>query len=132
MVIRYATKEDLLSAVRSLQKNQTFYNTTSHLKEDIEKNRLIIIEENGKLLGSCALVYEENWDYLAIKRLNVYAKKSRGKGYADKLIKYVISLNLGTLGSTPWKENMVARHLFEKNGFTLQYDFMDNYCFYKR
>ena len=67
MVIRYATKEDLLSAVRSLQKNQTFYNTTSHLKEDIEKNRLIIIEENGKLLGSCALVYEENWDYLAIK-----------------------------------------------------------------
>lgn len=132
MEVRFATEKDKIHAIRALQHNQTPYCTTAQLKEDLELGRLIIIEENGKLLGSCAIVEEPNWGYTAIKRLIVYSKKSRGKGIADKLIKYVISLNLGTVGGTPWKNNSITRHLFEKNGFVFQYCFMENYCFYKR
>ena len=132
MEIRFANENDKLSAIRSLQKNQTPFCTTAQLKEDLSLGRLIVAEENGKLLGSCAIVEEPNWEYTAIKRLIVYSKKSRGKGIADKLIKYVISLNLGTSGGTPWRNNTVTRHLFEKNGFVFQYCFMENYCFYKR
>ncbi len=35
MIIRFATENDKLSAIRSLQKNQTSYNTVAQLKEDI-------------------------------------------------------------------------------------------------
>lgn len=132
MQIRFANENDKLSAIRSLQRNQTPFCTTAQLKEDLSLGRLIVAEENGKLLGSCAIVKEDNWDYTAIKRLIVYSKKSRGKGIADKLIKYVISLNLGVIGGTPWRDNAITRHLFEKNGFEFQYIFMENYCFYKR
>ena len=132
MEIRFATEKDKIHAVRALQKNQTSFCTTAQLKEDLRLGRLIVVEENGKLLGSCAIVKEEQWDYTAIKRLIVYSKRSRGKGIADKLIKFVISLNLGTIGGTPWTDNAITRHLFEKNGFVFQYTFMENYCFYKR
>ena len=132
MKIRFANENDKLSAIRSLQKNQTSFCTTAQLKEDLSLGRLIVAEENGKLLGSCAIVNEPNWNYTAIKRLIIYSKKSRGKGIADSLIKYIISLNLGVIGGTPWKENSITRHLFEKNGFEFQYTFMENYCFYKR
>ena len=132
MEIRFATEKDTIHAIRSLQKNQTFFNTTTHLKDDIARNRLIVVEENGKLLGSCALVPEVSYGYTAIKRLIVYSKKQRGRGIADKIIKYIISLNLGTIGATPWESNKIGRHLFEKNDFEFQYKFLENYCFYKR
>ena len=132
MIIRFATENDKLSAIRSLQKNQTSYNTTAQIKEDISLKRLIVVEDNGKLLASCAIVEEKDYNYIAIKRLSVFSKKSRGKGIADAIIKYVISLNLGTLGATPWKDNEITKHLFEKNGFKFQYSFLENYCYYKR
>lgn len=132
MIIRFATEKDKLSAIRSLQKNQTNYNTVAQLKEDISLNRLIVAENNGKLLAKCALVEETSYNYMAIKRLCVFSKKSKGKGIASALIKYVISLNLGVLGATPWKDNEATRHILEKNGFEFQYTFLDNYCFYKR
>lgn len=132
MIIRFATEKDKLSAIRSLQKNQTNYNTVAQLKEDISLNRLIVVENNGKLLAKCALVEETSYNYMAIKRLCVFSKKSKGKGIASALIKYVISLNLGVLGATPWADNEITRHILEKNGFKFQYMFLDNYCFYKR
>lgn len=132
MIIRFATEKDKLSAIRSLQKNQTNYNTVAQLKEDISLNRLIVAENNGKLLAKCALVEETSYNYMAIKRLCVFSKKSKGKGIASALIKYVISLNLGVLGATPWADNEITRHILEKNGFEFQYTFLDNYCFYKR
>lgn len=132
MIIRFATEKDKLSAIRSLQKNQTNYNTVAQLKEDISLNRLIVAENNGKLLAKCALVEETSYNYIAIKRLCVFSKKSKGKGIASALIKYVISLNLGVLGATPWKDNEPTKHILEKNGFKFQYIFLDNYCFYKR
>ena len=132
MIIRFATEKDKLSAIRSLQKNQTNYNTVAQLKEDISLNRLIVVENNGKLLAKCALVEETSYNYMAIKRLCVFSKKSKGKGIASALVKYVISLNLGVLGATPWEDNEPMKHILEKNGFKFQYTFLDNYCFYKR
>ena len=132
MIIRFANENDKLSAIRSLQKNQTSYNTVAQLKEDILLNRLIIVENNGKLLAKCAIVEEPLYNYIAIKRLCVFSKKSKGKGIANAIIKYIISLNLGVLGVTPWADNEITKHILEKNGFRFQYTFLDNYCFYKR
>lgn len=131
MKIRFAEEKDKLHAVRSLQRNQTFYNTTKQLKEDLSCGRLIVVEENGKLLGSCAIVPEKNWGYTAIKRLMVYSQKSRGKGIASALIQFVIELGYEVVGATPWEDNVKARRLFEKNGFCFKYQF-GNYCYYER
>lgn len=132
MIIRFATENDKLSAIRSLQKNQTSYNTVAQLKEDIALNRLIVVENNGKLLAKCAIVEEPLYNYIAIKRLCVFSKKSKGKGIASALINHITSLNLGVLGATPWEDNEATKHILEKNGFKFQYTFLNNYCFYKR
>ena len=131
MIVRFATDSDKLRAIRSLQRNQTFYNTTKQMKEDIACGRLLVVEDKGKLLGSCALVKENSYGYTAIKRLMVYSKRSRRKGVATALISYACSLGLGTIGATPWENNLQARSFFEKMGFEFQYQF-GKYCYYKR
>lgn len=132
MTIRYATSADTLRVMRSIQNKGMEYNTTAQVKMDIALGRLIVAEENGKLLGSLAIVEETDWNYTAIKRVCVYSKKSRGKGIASALIAFVLTLNLGVLGATPWNDNPAMIHIFEKHGFVYQYTFMENYCFYKK
>ena len=131
MIVRFATDSDKLRAVRSIQRNQTSYNTTAQMKEDIACGRLLVVEDNEKLLGSCALVEESSYGYTAIKRVMVYSKRSRRKGIATALITYACSLGLGTVGATPWGDNVSARSLFEKMGFEFQYQF-GKYCYYKK
>lgn len=132
MTIRFANKNDTIRIIRSIQNKHMDYNTPAHVKADIAAGRLVVIEENGKLLGSCAIVKEEAWDYTAIKRVCVYSSKSRGKGVAQNLIGFVCSLGLGTLGATPWNDNPTMCHIFQKFGFEYQYTFQQYYEFYLR
>lgn len=132
MEVRFATTADSLSIIRAIQNKHIDYNTTAQAKEDIKLGRLIVVEENGKLLGSCAIVKDECYGYTAIKRVCVYSKKSCGKGVAQALVGFVCSLGLGTLGATPWNDNPAMCHIFKKFGFEYQYTFLKYYDFYKK
>jgi RimJ/RimL family protein N-acetyltransferase len=132
MEIRFATAADTLSIIRAIQNKHMDYNTTTQAKEDVKLGRLVVAEENGKLLGSCAIVKDERRGYTAIKRVCVYSSKSRGKGVAQSLVGFVCSLGLGTLGATPWNDNPAMCHIFKKFGFEYQYTFLKYYDFYKK
>ena len=132
MIVRYATKEDTLHVVRALQNKKMEYNTTADAKNDIALNRLVVAVENGKILGSVAIVYKAHRGYYAIMRGCVYSKRSKGKGVMSALIDFVLALNLGTYGATPWNDNPAMIHIFVKRGFEYQYTFKKNYDFYKK
>ena len=130
MIIRFANNKDTIRIIRAIQNKHMNYNTPAHVKQDIEARRLIVAEENGKLLGSCAIVEKPAMGYTAIVRVCVYNKKSRGKGIAQMLVNYVCSLGLGALGATPWNDNPTMCHIFEKAGFIYQYTFQKYYEFF--
>lgn len=132
MEIRFANEKDTIRIIRAIQNKKMDYNNSNHVKADIALGRLVVAEENGKLLGSCAIVEETNWNYTAIKRVCVYSNKSKGKGVASSLINFVVTLGIENLGATPWNDNPVMCHVFEKFGFKYQYTFAENYQFYKR
>ena len=131
MIVRYATSADTIRIIRAIQNKHMDYNTPQDVREDVNAGRLIVAEENGKLLGSVAIVYKAHRGYYAIMRMCVYAKASRGKGVASALIDYVLSLDLGTYGATPWNDNPTMIHIFIKRGFQYQYTFKEKYDFYK-
>lgn len=132
MIIRIATKTDYRKIACSLNNKHINYITSSHAKEDIENGRLFIIEEEEKIIAQCALVYEEQYNYYAIKRLVVYNQKNCGRGIAQKFISFFCNKNLPALGCTPWTDNIAMKKLLERNGFIYQYTFMENYQFYKK
>lgn len=132
MIIRIATKTDYRKIACSLNNKHINYITSSHAKEDIENSRLFVVEEEGKIIAQCALVYEEEYNYYAIKRLVVYNQKNYGRGIAQKFISFFCNKNLPALGCTPWADNIVMKKLLERNGFVYQYTFMENYQFYKK
>lgn len=132
MTIRFAKREDTIHIIRAIQNKRMDYNTPAQAKEDVNLGRLVVVEENGKLLGSCAIVKDERRGYTAIKRVCVYSSKSRGKGVAQALVGFVCSLGLGTLGATPWNDNPAMCHIFQKFGFEYQYTFLKYYDFYKK
>lgn len=132
MTIRIANKSDYRGVARSLANKNISYISSTHAKNDIENNRLFIMEENGKAIAQCALVYEPLYNYYAIKRLVVYNKKNCGRGIAQQFISFFCAMDLPALGCTPWVDNVAMKKLLERNGFVYQYTFMDNYQFYKR
>ena len=132
MTIRFAKREDTIHIIRAIQNKRMDYNTPAQAREDVNLGRLVVVEENGKLLGSCAIVKDELRGYTAIKRVCVYSKKSRGKGVAQSLVGFVCSLGLGALGATPWNDNPAMCHIFQKFGFEYQYTFLKYYDFYKK
>lgn len=132
MTVRFATSADTIHIIRAIQNKRMDYNTPQDVREDVNVGRLIVAEENGKLLGSVAIVYKPHRGYYAIMRMCVYAKTSAGKGIASTLIDYVLALNLGTYGATPWNDNPAMIHIFVKRGFEYQYSFKKKYDFYKK
>lgn len=130
MTIRFAKREDTIRIIRAIQNKHMNYNTPTHVRQDVEAGRLLVVEENGKLLGSCAFVYKPDRGYTAVVRVCVFNQKSRGKGVAQMLVNYVCSLGLGALGATPWNDNPAMCHIFEKAGFVYQYTFQKNYEFF--
>lgn len=132
MIVRPATNADTIRIIRAIQNKHMDYNTPFDVREDVKNNRLFVAEENGKLLGSMAVVYKPHRGYHAIMRGCVYARSSSGKGVASALVDYILSLGYETLGATPWADNGAMCHIFEKRGFEYQYTFKENYKFYKK
>jgi RimJ/RimL family protein N-acetyltransferase len=132
MTVRFAMPADTIRIIRAIQNKRMDYNTPQDVREDVNAGRLIVAEENGKLLGSVAIVYKAHRGYYAIMRMCVYAKTGTGKGVASALVDYVLALGLGTYGATPWNDNPAMIHIFVKRGFEYQYTFKKNYDFYKK
>lgn len=115
---------------RNLQTKGIEYATVELFNEDIRRNRLFALCEDGVPMVICSVVYDKNYNYLALKRLVCF---NQGKGYASMLIDYIVKKQWSKpLGSTPWTPNKTMRHLLEKFGFQLQYIFDEKWCFYKR
>lgn len=129
MIIRYANIHDFTFIAQNVRERHMSYNTVEDVQHDINAGRLIVAVENGKIIGSVAIVYKAHRGYTAIMRMCVYAE---GKGVASALIDYILSLGLGNLGATPWDDNPVMCHIFEKRGFVYRYTFQQNYKFYER
>ena len=132
MIVRKATEKDTIRIIRAIQNKRMDYNTPADVREDVKNGVLFVAEENGKLLGSMVVFYKPHRGYYAITRGCVYSKKSRGKGVASALVDYILSLDLGVYGATPWNDNPAMCHIFEKRGFVYQYTFKENYKFYKK
>lgn len=128
--IQKATRQDYKSIAVSLRNKAIPYITPEQADRNIENGNLYIIKVNGKPIAQCALVYEADHHYHAIKRLVVYNKKNCGNGIAGMFIRYFISLNLPALGCTPWEDNTVMRNLLESYGFEFKYKFLEKYCSY--
>lgn len=129
MTIRYANIHDFSVIASNVADRNMDYNTVDNVREDIQAGRLIVAVENGKIIGSVAIVYKAHRNYTAIMRMCVYAE---GHGVASALIDYILSLGLGNLGATPWDDNPVMCHIFEKHGFVYRYTFKKNYKFYEK
>jgi len=131
MRIRVATKEDYLWIARVIGKKNLSYCTANQIKDDFTWNRLYCVYEGDKVLGTFSLVYDEQWDYVAIKRLCVLNKKNHGKGIARFAIHEILRyLHNCKVGATPWEDNTTVRHILEAEGFKMEYKFMEHWCFY--
>lgn len=118
--------------MRSIQNKHIDYITTEHIKTDVQSGRQYIMEEDGKILAILSLVYDEQFDYYAMKRLCVPNKKNQGKGYAQEMLRFVSQQTTAKVGCTPWVDNGAMRHTLEKLGFTLEYIFAEKWCLYSK
>lgn len=114
MEIRKATFSDYVSIVRSIQNKKLAYITTQHIRDDITKNRQYVMTDKGKIVAVASVVYDNRYNYSAIKRLCVPNKKNHGKGFAQEMIKFITSCTSGKVGCTPWTDNFPMRHTLEK------------------
>ena len=130
MVIRTAEPADYKRIALALRNKRINYITPAQAREDIQKRRLYVVEDNGVVIAQCALVYEPDYGYHAIKRLVIYNKKNYGRGIAQRFVSYFCAMNLPALGCTPWSDNQIMKKLLAKNGFEYQYTFLENYEFF--
>lgn len=129
MTIRFADIHDFSFIAQNVSARGMDYNTVEDVRKDIAAGRLIVAMDNGKILGSVAIVYKAHRGYTAVMRVCTYAE---GQGIASALIEYICSLGLGKLGATPWNDNPAMVHIFEKYGFVYKYTFKENYMFYEK
>jgi RimJ/RimL family protein N-acetyltransferase len=91
------------------------------------------VYEEDTVLATLSLVYDAQWEYVAIKRLCVLNKKNHGKGIARFAIHEILRhLHNCKVCATPWEDNTAVRHILEAEGFKLEYKFMEYWCFYSK
>lgn len=132
MLIRQATSNDMVHVVRSLQNKHIEYATTAQAKQDISNSRMYLLEDNGRIVAMCSVVYDKHYDYYAIKRVVVFNKRNCGKGYASALITHISAIGFHSLGCTPWVNNVAMQKLLVNLGFQFQYIFNNCWTFYKK
>lgn len=128
--IQKATRQDYKSIAVSLRNKAIPYITPEHADRDIENGNLYIIKQNGKPIAQCALVYDEHYQYHAIKRLVVYNKANCGQGIANAFVEYFVKQKHKKLGCTPWRNNLRMINILLSFGFEYQYTFLENYCYF--
>lgn len=133
MRIRVATKEDYRWIMNAVCRKQLPFCTCAQIKEDFTWGRLYCVYEGDTVLATLSLVYDAQWEYVAIKRLCVLNKKNHGKGIARFAIHEILKyLHNCKVGATPWEDNTAVRHILEMEGFTLRYKFNERWCFYAK
>ena len=80
---------------------------------------LILTNDNKEIIGYGHLDFEENvWLGICI------CKKFRGKGYGKKIMNYLLKYakhnNIERIYLTVDKNNIIAKKLYEKNGFIVE------------
>lgn len=66
----------------SLAQKKIPYISLSYFKEDYQEQRVYILEERGKPVAMCSLVWNDKHQNFAIKRLICFRKRNAGRGYA--------------------------------------------------
>lgn len=132
MEIRKATQADLIHIIRAIQNKRIGYITPAHVREDVKSGRQFVMVENDKVIAILSLVYDQEHEYFAMKRLLIPNRKNCGKGYAQEMIQFVSAQAQGKVGCTPWADNYAMRHTLEKLGFSLEYIFSKKWCFYSK
>ena len=131
MELRKASGMDWVRIFNAMcHKDEIPFCTPTQVLYDFQNNREYIVVEGEKILATVSLVEEPQYGYTAIKRLCILNKKNQGKGIARFAIHEIQKMVKGKIGGTPWIDNAPVCHLFESEGFTLQYIFNEKWCFY--
>ena len=133
MELRKATRKDLMKVCRAIgYKTNLPYIRVEDALSDFLHERIYVVAEGEKVFATVSLVPEPDYEYTAVKRLCILNKKNQGKGIARFALHEVQKVVKGRIGGTPWVDNAPVRHLFESEGFTLQYIFNERWCFYAK
>ena len=146
MTIRIAEKKDIdrimqiiADARESIGKLgidqwQYGYPTRDIIKDDVAQSRGYVVEENGEILATFALIndgeptykkiYCGAWlgegDYLALHRIAIESSH-RGKGVAEQVIKFLAEYSkengYSSIRVDTHQGNLPMRRMLEKNGF---------------
>ena len=132
MELRKVNQMDVYKIRNAVRRKNLLYCTPYQIAEDFTKQRLYGVYEGNKILATVSLVEEPEYGYTAVKRLCILNKKNQGKGIARFALHEIQKAVKGRIGGTPWIDNAPVRHLFETEGFTLQYIFNERWCFYAK
>lgn len=131
MELRKAEAMDWIRIFNAMcHKDEIPFCTPSQLFCDFQAGREYIVVEGNKILATVSLVEEPEYGYTAIKRLCILNKKNQGKGIARFALHEIQKEVKGRIGGTPWIDNAPVRHIFESEGFHLEYIFSEKWCFY--
>lgn len=131
-MITKAERADYIHIIRAIQNKKLSYLTCAHVRADIDNARLYKYVENGKIIAICSILYDNTYNYYALKRLCIFSKKNRGRHITEKFLDFFTQNYFGKIGCTPWSDNQPMRHILEKKGFVLEYIFSEKWCFYSR
>ena len=132
MELRKANELDFIRIHSAVCRKNISFCQHFHITTDFANDRLFAVVENDKVLATISLVEEPEYGYTAVKRLCILNKKNCGKGIARFALREVQKVVKGRIGGTPWVDNAPVRHLFETEGFVLQYVFNEKWCFYMK
>lgn len=133
MELRKPTIEEIGMIERAVARKHLSYCTSAQIAIDFfDHDRLYVVAEGKRVLATLSVVDESEYGYTAVKRLCILNKKNQGKGIARFALHEIQKVVKGRIGGTPWVDNAPVRHLFETEGFVLQYVFNEKWCFYMK
>lgn len=132
MELRKANKYDFIKINNAVSKKNIPFCRSEQICSDFARERLYAVAEGDKVLATLSVVEEPSYGYTALKRLCILNKKNQGKGIARFALHEIQKVVSGRIGGTPWVDNAPVRHLFETEGFVLQYVFNEKWCFYMK
>ena len=132
MILRKANELDFVRIHSAVCRKHISFCTHCDVAEDYLHDRLYAVVDDNRVLATVSLVEEPEYGYTAVKRLCILNKKNQGKGIARFALHEIQRLVKGRIGGTPWVDNAPVRHLFESEGFKLQYVFNGHWCYYMK
>ena len=75
-MITRADEADYIHIVRAIQNKRLDYLTCAHVRKDITQNCLYKFVENNKIIAICSIIFDEKYQYHALKRLCIFSAKN--------------------------------------------------------